>query len=200
MIQQVVGLDLSLTGTGIAVGGGGLGLESVVTQKIGSKPHKSNPDWKDPSWDDRFDRTTLLVNRIANYVPRGSLVLVEAPAYGAKGGSAHDRSGLWWMIFARLTYMGCTVVPTNVATVKTYATGKGNADKDEVLAAVVRRYAEINVTGNDIADAVTLMAIGLRLQGNPCDDLPQTHLRAMAKIKVEYERARHNEALAELRE
>lgn len=196
MIQQVVGLDLSLTGTGIAVGGGGLGLESVVTQKIVSKPHKSDPSWKNPSWDDRFDRTVLLVNKIANYIPRGSLVVVESPAYGANGGSAHDRSGFWWMVFARLTYMGCTVVPVAPTSLKTYVTGKGNAGKDEVLAAIIRRFPEIAVTGNDIADAVGLMSIGLRLQGNPCDNLPQTHLRALDKIKVVFEQARRNEGLA----
>jgi crossover junction endodeoxyribonuclease RuvC len=75
------------------------------------------------------------------------------------------------------------VVPP--ATLKTYATGKGNASKDAVLAAVVKRYPGWAVTGNDVADAVVLMAMGARLLGHPLESsLPQSHLRALDKLTL----------------
>lgn len=71
------------------------------------------------------------------------------------------------------------------AQLKTYATGKGNASKDAVLAAAVKRYPAWDITGNDVADAVVLMAIGSRLLGHPIEaSLPQTHLRALDKLAL----------------
>ena len=72
--------------------------------------------------------------------------------------------------------------PTSRAT---YATGKDNAGKDAVLAAVVRRYPDVDVTGNDEADALVMAAMGARLLGHPLEDsLPQSHLRALAGLEL----------------
>ena len=66
-----------------------------------------------------------------------------------------------------------------------YATGKGNAGKDEVLLAASRRYPHAPIVGNDDADAVVLAAIGARLLGEPVEDsLPKTHLDALAKLTL----------------
>ena len=66
-----------------------------------------------------------------------------------------------------------------------FATGRGNAGKDEVLAAAIRRYPAWGIAGNDIADATVLAAIGARLLGHPLEEsLPQTHLRALNKLAL----------------
>jgi len=60
-----------------------------------------------------------------------------------------------------------------------YATGKA-LDKDQVLAAVVRRYPNVPIGNNNEADALILAAMGARKLGHPYEpSLPQTHLRAM---------------------
>ena len=113
--------------------------------------------------------------------------MLEAPSYGSATGSQHDRSGLWWMTYHRIvaSTVGVTVLPVAPTVRAKYATGKGNASKDAVLAAAVRRYPDIDITGNDIADAVILMAIGCRLLGKPIDDpMPATHLAALDKIQL----------------
>jgi crossover junction endodeoxyribonuclease RuvC len=111
-------------------------------------------------------------------------IFLEGPSYASAGSATHDIAGNWWLLYDWLTYQegyDVTVIPP--ATVKTYATGKGNAAKDAVMAAAIRRYPETDIPGNDIADAVVLLAIGCRLQGQPLEDgLPQTHLRALEKI------------------
>jgi hypothetical protein len=52
-----------------------------------------------------------------------------------------------------------------------------------VLAAVVRRYPHADITGNDIADALVLAAMGARQLGFPIEEsLPQANQAALAKI------------------
>ncbi|MGV9540894.1 hypothetical protein ACWDSF_06175 [Nocardia beijingensis] len=172
--RAVVGLDLSLTSTGVAVIPP---RTRPACGTIGSVGKKGDP------WAARYRRLGDLAGRILAVVPEGALVVMEAPSYGSATGSQHDRSGLWWMVFDLLAGTTRTVVPVEPTVRAKYATGKGNASKDAVLAAAVRRYADINITGNDTADAVVLGAIGCRLLGEPIDDpMPAVNLSALAKL------------------
>jgi crossover junction endodeoxyribonuclease RuvC len=100
-------------------------------------------------------------------------------------GSQHDRSGLWWLVLDPVHWDGrardvVEVPPTCRAK---YATGKGNAPKDAVLAAAIRRFPDWDITGNDVADAVILAAMGARHLGHPIDQMPAAHLTAMAAVR-----------------
>ena len=110
-------------------------------------------------------------------------MVVEQPAYSQTGGSHHDRSGLWWLIVATLREWGFDVVEVTPGGVKKYATGKGNASKDQVLAAVVKRYPQADITDNNIADAWVLAAMGARALGYEVDSLPQVNLAAMDAVR-----------------
>jgi crossover junction endodeoxyribonuclease RuvC len=114
------------------------------------------------------------------------LIVMEGPSFGQmRQTGEHVRAGLWWMVAEQASVHGVPLLVVPPATLKTYATGKGNASKDAVLAAVVKRYSSWDVTGNDVADAVVLMAIGARLLGEPVEEsLPQTHLRALAVLTL----------------
>jgi len=174
---SVVGLDLSLTSTGIAVYPQGKPAPWVGT--IGSAGKKGDP------WATRYRRLDNLAGRIIDAVPENALVVMEAPSYGSVTGSQHDRSGLWWMVYDLLAGTTRTVLPVEPTVRAKYATGKGNASKDAVLAAAVRRYPDIAIDGNDTADAVVLMAIGRRLLGAPIDDpMPKVNLSALDKLSL----------------
>jgi hypothetical protein len=87
---RVVGLDISLTGTGIACSAGwcdAIGLNGVTTKPLA-------------------ERDTIIVNLaydIAQHVgPETALVVIEMPAYSRSGGGAHERSGLWWRVVHHL--------------------------------------------------------------------------------------------------
>lgn len=168
----VVGIDTSMTNTGLAVNAHG--VTTVHNVKSAGK--------KTDTWDMRHDRLVKLAGQIGDLVPDNSLVVMEAPAYNSRTGSQHDRSGLWWYVYDLLSCKGCTMLALSPQTRMTYTTGKGNSGKDVVLAAVVKRYADIDVVDNNVADAVAFMAIGRRLDGTPIDTLPATHLRALAKV------------------
>lgn len=176
--QATVGLDLSLTSTGIAISECG----TITTHRVRSKGSK------DATWEERCTRLQDLRQQIAHAIPTCSLIMIEGPSYGSIGSGTHDRSGLWWLIYSQLTMNGCTIIPVSPAQRMKYATGKGggkDAGKDNVLAAAVKRYPNIDITGNDIADAVILMAIGCRLVGNPLEQsLPKTHADALTKLAL----------------
>lgn len=172
---QYVGIDLSLTSTGLAFVEGPLGWTGRVT----SKPVKATDD----VYLGKLGRFHGIASTIWGQVHPGAHVFLEGPSYGSAGQATHDIAGNWWNVYRTLHTEGRTVTVIPPATVKQYATGKGNAPKDQVMAAAIKRYPAFDIGGNDEADAVVLVAIGLRLHGIPLeDDMPATHLKALAKL------------------
>lgn len=170
-----VGLDLSLTSTGVAV----LRNGTATVRRITSTPRKN------ATTDDTAARLDTLVAAIIGAIPASdaTLVAVEGPSFGSTGGAQHERGGLWWLTRHALRVEGLDVVVVPPTVVKKYATGKGNAPKDQVLAAVVRRYPDVDVTGNDEADALVLAAIRARNAGYPFEtSLPQAQADAAKSV------------------
>jgi Holliday junction resolvasome RuvABC endonuclease subunit len=178
---KAVGLDLSLTSTGYA----------LITD-----PDKPVPMWwssthgeKAPTskvWVSTRNRLRTLADELLLEVhhQQPDLVVLEGPSFASKGGHPHDRSGLWWLVVDGLVGRGhrLAVVPPTV--LKMYATGKGNASKDDVLLAVARRYTSAPISNNNEADAVALAAMGCRWLEQPVESsLPMTHLRAMTSAE-----------------
>lgn len=174
----VFGIDPSLTSTGVAF----VDTADRLTVGVGRVQSKGG---RADSWPVRATRLGRLADRVAAETPAGArLAVIEAPSLAQRNaGAAHDRAGLWWGIYHRLTAAGVPVLPVPPSCRAKYATGKGNAGKDEVLLAVARRYPHAPVGGNDEADALVLAAMGARLLGEPVEDsLPKTHLDALAKL------------------
>lgn len=176
----VVGIDLSLTSTGLAMlDMHPTGLADHATERIQSKGRT------DATLDQRWVRLDVLAHRISQWtVDHGpDLVVIEAPAFSRQTGSQHDRSGLWWRVVTRILgecYPVAEVPPTSRAK---YATGRGNAGKDEVLAATIRRHPHLDILGNDIADAVTLAAMGCHHHDMPPTPMPKTNAAALDKVR-----------------
>lgn len=168
-----LGIDLSLTGTGLTL----ISDEGIKTALV-----KSKGDAK-ATLDERAARLSMLSETIlqhASLVADDGVIVIEQPAYSQTAGSHHDRSGLWWMIVGRLIELGYHVVEIAPTSVKKYACGKGNAAKDAVLAAVVKRYPQADVTDNNIADSLVLAAMGARWLKRPIDiNLPVLNVTAM---------------------
>lgn len=191
----IVGLDPSLTATGLVVHRPVLadeadGYDPVDLHLVKSKPVQSGRDAKgrpSATWEDRRVRMADIVRRVTEAVPDGSLVFMEAPSYGSTGSGTFDRSGLWWWLFSELAAIQCRVVPVAPSQRMLYATGKGggaSAGKDAVIAAVTRRYPDLDVRDNNVADAVVLMAMARRWAGVPMEDaVPLANLKALDKLE-----------------
>lgn len=172
MTVSVIGLDLSLTSTGLAFANG-----------TGYDTHPLKPPRGKDRGHDRLAWFLREVEAVADRQP--DLVVVEGPAYGSSRQSQrghHERAGLWWMVVHALWQRTQRVAIAPPQAVKRYATGKGNASKDLVLAAVVRRFPDF-AGGNDEADALILAALGTDHLGHPIADMPATHRTALTSVE-----------------
>ena len=168
--MRVLGIDPSLTSTGLALVEDGQ-VRSLVRVRSKLKGHRRV---------EQIVAETLHLARQADYVG------IEGTAMHAKGSSVVQIFGLWgvlthalWVARPRDPYY--VVTPSGRCK---YATGKGNADKDQVLAAVIRRYTDADVTGNDVADALVIAAMGSRQYGHPMEaTLPEVNLKALEGVQ-----------------
>lgn len=165
----VVGLDLSLTSTGIAHMRG----DQAVTDTIEPPPNRRSGLLRL-----RWLRTELLA-----LIGHPTLLVVEGPSYSSFGQGTHDRAGLYWLVLDGLWNRGIPVAVAPPANVKKYATGAGGGkagSKDAVLLAAARRYPSF--TGdNNAADALWLAAMGTaHLTGQ--HPVPDSHHSALDKV------------------
>lgn len=166
--MRTIGLDLSLTSTGI-----GLVDSDGTYATMRVKPNATLRG---------HDRLDWILDHITTHIGTPNLIVIEGPSYGSEGRGQHERAGLWWLVTHRLwsAHQDLAIAPPTC--VKRYATGKGNAGKDDVLREVVRRFATFN-GGNDEADALVLAAMGADQLGWPVVAMPAAHRTALAPIE-----------------
>ncbi|WP_405431157.1 hypothetical protein [Streptomyces anulatus] len=152
----VIGLDLSLTCTGVA----GEGWADYIRPKT----LRGHP------------RLNHLVDEVASFIKKADLVVIEGPSFG--GGVAHrheDLAGLRVMVRHACWRRSIpyALVPPSCRAL--YAAGKGSAPKGQVRDEIAARYGiELDGVGRyDMADAYTLLAMGLHHLGAPLADVPE---------------------------
>lgn len=162
---RVLGLDLSLTSTGIA------------------HPDGTLETLKPPDNIRGCGRLELLRNTIRSraLVPRPHLVAVEGYAH-ARPNQAHQIGELGGVIRLTLFEAGIDYIDVPPATLKKLATGRGNATKPDMRMALYKRTG-IDVSDDNQVDAAWLRILGLTLLGHPEIALPATQLDALNKIK-----------------
>lgn len=181
-VPTVVGLDHSLTGTGIA---SSLGWCEVIGWVDGEKDPATGvkrPPITKLAHAERRTAMRWVRDGVLEMVGVPDLVVLELPAPSRSGGGAHERAWLWWELHNALTDRGIPVALMTTNQRMLYATGKGNAAKTVVVDAVARRWPDWATEGNDnAADAVVLMAAGRDWLGEPVATVPQTHRKAIEK-------------------
>ncbi|MFG2276732.1 hypothetical protein ACGFNY_44115 [Streptomyces chartreusis] len=172
----VIGLDPSLTGTGIASSNG-------WCEAIGYKrPRAKDPGITQLPHAERLNAMKDLLAQVRKTIGCPDLAVMELPAPSRSGGGAHERGWFWWEIYHYLTssYIPVALLTPNARAL--YATGKGTAGKGAVIEAVTRRFPAWSTEGDDnAADAVVLMAAGRDWLGHPITDMPKTHRAALDK-------------------
>lgn len=157
----VIGLDLSLTCTGVA----GDGWADIVRTKTRG--------------DARLD---YLVTTVGSFIRSADLVVMEGPSYGHAGLGGHEElAGLrctvrLWCYRHRIPY---AVVPPS--SLKLFGTGSGRATKGEIRSAVADRYGyHTEGAGRyDMADAYVAMAMGRAWLGYPLATVPDRQAKAL---------------------
>jgi crossover junction endodeoxyribonuclease RuvC len=172
---RVIGLDLSLTSTGLACD---CGLHRI----------KSHPRMEIT----RFSRLRMIWLGVMHHYlgtpeicGRGrpaDLIVVEDLAISRQTGQHLTRAGLWHLVMNDVDNESIPYAIVSPTSLKKYVTGRGNAGKDEVLAAAIRRWPDAPIFGNDEADAYALQAMGLDHLGHPRAMMPALHRAALDKV------------------
>lgn len=169
---SIVGLDLSLTGTGVACCGAARTVKSNAKLPIEPRVQKILSDL--------FEVIDEISNKSAQ------LFVIEGLAFASKTGKVAERAFLHHAVRFELWKQEkqfAIVAPTARAK---FATGKGNAGKDEVMIAVTKMWPDFDAKNNNEADAVALYQMGL-LHCMPgtmkLADLPKVNRDALEKVE-----------------
>ncbi|QOC58567.1 RuvC-like resolvase [Mycobacterium phage Lolalove] len=178
--MRILGIDTSLTGTGLAR----IDLEPIeddnpLAAYIAATATVSAPrPGRDKSKRAMARRVNALIEQIEwcfQGDEKPNAVGIEALAYGAKG------AGVWVLpwVFGRTVEL-CEKYDVPLTVVSTsqrakFATGKGNASKDQVLLAAAKLFPEVGLTDNNEADAMVVGAVVCHRLGLPI--LPVTNYR-----------------------
>jgi len=169
--MRAIGADLSLTSTGVA---SRLGVRTI-------KPRlRRGPDRLAFIRDEVWGEVAGLVTH-----PKDAVVFVEGYNFGAPRATSTLASlgELGGVVRLMLWERGVTYVEIPPSVLKKFATGRGNASKEEVLIEAVKRApSDMVIAGNDTADAWWLYVLGCELLGEPVVEMPALNRSALTKL------------------
>ena len=182
-IRNVVGLDLSLTSSGVAA----LSLDTGMTRL----ERVRTTGEKDAALEQVLARIDTARRGIVAHVPLARcLVVVEAPSHGSRFGKPHERAGLWWQVVTELHQRGHVIAQVFPRTRAKYAAGhlpvadpRKGPSKKEVVAATQADFPHLGITNADIADALSVARMGARHLGSPTDPSTPQRVQAMAAVR-----------------
>lgn len=163
----VVGLDLSLTATGICTAGGA----GVF------KPRSTG-----------MERLHAIASFVAARVSDGDVVVIEGYSFGSKGNAMFNLGELGGVVRLDLYKSGISFVDVPPSVLKKFATGNGNANKAAMVLAAGK--AGYDGPGDDNAvDAWWLRNLGIYAAGGNVPIAPgvnDTQHRADAAAKIDW--------------
>lgn len=176
---MILGIDFSLTATGVCVISDGE-AECATIKSV-----------KEETWDGFPKRVADMTQRIVSWVDdheEPAALIIESPSFASKSSSLDRIHGGWWLLVADFLRRGYdTPLLVTPAQVKKFATGKGNAHKEDVRLAVDRRYPDVPVSSNDEADALILAAIGAAVFGRPFNGaLTKLQAELVEKVRLRH--------------
>jgi Holliday junction resolvasome RuvABC endonuclease subunit len=177
MIRRVIGLDLSLSRTGLASNDG----DPIFTCTF------ANPTG--PTIEQRI--ATLSHQALTEVRWRHGpveLVVVEGLPSARLSGAGSSVASLGMLHGVIRHYLAIThgfpLLVVEPASIKKYATGKGNANKDLVRDAARDRFGLAAGTTSDECDAAWACAIGCALLGTPLVEVPKLHQTALETLSL----------------
>lgn len=154
----IIGLDLSLTGTGVIIlKEGKLDCEQLI---------KSKPT-SDKSYLAETRRLMKIRDQIAEIVDakKPTLAVIEGMAFSIRSTTALTQlSGINYMVREMLIKKDVPFIIVAPTSLKKFITGSGAAKKDVILLEIFKRYG-ISFSDDNLGDAFILSRCGLALMG-----------------------------------
>lgn len=180
-MSTVVGFDLSLTSSGIAILVDG--RPKVITH-VGHKG-RDGASYRERSR--RVRSQCQAVMAVLNQAPkladprkpsgtrwRFDLAVIEGPSYGSQDGHAFDRAALWHGVYGALEAKGVPIAVISPPTLKLWFTGNGGTAKGAEPGEAKRRMLDTArircqpaISCTDEADAYALATAGCWYLGDP---------------------------------
>lgn len=163
--MKLLGLDLSLTSTGYCFDGE---TGTICTDFFGTERLQAVSD----------DIGNLIV---ANKI---ECVLLEGYSFASRSGQAFSIGELGGVVRLLIHNIGIPLIEIPPTCRAKFATGKGNASKNEVISAISARTGIVwgNPGADDKCDAWILEEMGLAYLGKPRYSWPEVNLSALEKI------------------
>lgn len=155
--MKVLGVDLSMTGTGVALLDDG--------EMLYSKTIKSKKDGDTPT--DELRRLVKITEEVMVHVDEWDeidVVVLEGIAFMAKSTALAQLSGLTYMVRAEIDKRNIPFLIVAPTTLKKFITGKGNSPKDIMMLETYKMYGE-SILDNNACDAYALAQVGLAVLG-----------------------------------
>ena len=166
-MKEVVGIDPSLTSTGVATPSG------VLAVSVHSKGVVRLLEMRD-----------AVMGHVA--VCDDPLVMLEGYSFSSRNSHAHALGELGGVFRVALFEFGVPYVEVPPTCRAKFATGRGNAGKGEVMSSVSARtgIAWSGKGAEDMCDAWVLQEMGLALLGRARYEWPRENLAALEKISL----------------
>lgn len=180
VITRVVGIDLSLTSTGIGIvvrsadGRCRIASSSVKTTLVksgtrlvqgrGRKPADQIGAAKE-TLADRVTRQREITREVCHFATVADLVVIEGMIGGVRAGKPVDRDATWMRIVDRVVTAGIPIGVVTPQVIKKAMTDNGAADKAAVAGALVGLYPDLIINNSDEADAMGAAHLGAVLLG-----------------------------------
>ncbi len=167
-----IGLDLSLTSTGVAVGDETFAISATGLTGPARLQHV------------RSEFHNYLANRLHD-TQKKPLIVVEGYSFASRNSHAHALGELGGVIRLWLYDHGFAYVDVPPTVRAKFATGRGNAGKSEVVSAVSARTGIVwsGSGGDDRCDAWILQEMALTHYGHGRFNWPDSHTAVLDKIQ-----------------
>jgi Holliday junction resolvasome RuvABC endonuclease subunit len=162
-LTAVVGLDLSLTSSGLARITWGRDKTTVI--ETTTRGEAGVTTLADPA--ERCHALHRLKTAIVDWASPADLVVVESMVPNPMSRSTNERGALWYLIVLSLLHRELDVRFVHPGTLKRYATGRGGADKAAMKAATTEAFPAVRTRTDDERDALWLAAVGVHLLDGP---------------------------------
>ncbi len=158
---SILALDLSLTATGVCMDG--------VTCTVRPKAR---------GW----ERIDYIAETIRDYTCEADVVVLEGYSFASNTGRVFERAELGGIVRYDIWVAEVPFVDVPPGTLKKYATGKGNAQKDAMIAAAIRRFG-FKGSDNNEADAYLLWCMARHAYGHPVARVPLVQSECVGKVE-----------------
>jgi crossover junction endodeoxyribonuclease RuvC len=149
------------------------GLVILENNKIHTAIEITSKEKRDPH------RFMDIAKKVMKYITEHDVICIEGFSYSSKGSAVSVQYGIGWILRSELIRAGLNYHDVPPSSVKKFATGKGNAKKEDMVLPIFKRWG-FEHNSDNVRDAFVLAQIAQALNGQV--ELTKFQKEALIKI------------------